>query len=237
MADARRFYMVDLDFFHKKTFDRLYDEFGAAGPLVWLALIAEAKRSRIPGTLTVTGGADFWAQLGFQGRDLGFTMDAFLAFTGRYKLTSRTSLGRLQNVLITSFKQWQNDWKRESERTRKSRYRAQRDGDTEGTGEGQQRDRELDLDLYPPNPPNGGNVNGENQPLAAPPPRSRANEDPRLRTHPFVCKICSVRERFDRKLVEHFYVVHDLMQEPLEAAVLEHDLSLDCIPEHIPRAT
>lgn len=74
-----------------------------------------------------------------------------------------------------------------------------------------------------------GNGNVKSKPDA--PVDAAKGGDPRLQTHPFVCQICGVRERFDRKLADHLYVVHDLMGEPLEAAVLEHGLSLDCIPE------
>jgi hypothetical protein len=161
-----RYFFVDLDFFHKRTCARLLDDLGPYGPLAWLSLVAEAKRSRIPGTVIVTSEPDFWLQLGLAGHDLGFTMNDFLTLTGRLKHTSRTPVGRLTHITLTRYEDWQKDQRRFAERIKKRRTRAQNEGDIDGTGQGTtpghdtdaDGDLELELELVnPPYPPSGGN--------------------------------------------------------------------------------
>lgn len=138
MAD--RYFHLDVAFMHKRTFDKLYDAFGHAGQLAFVALCAQAKTSPSPGTFTYENEAAGWAKLGFEGRTPEFTLDEFFTVTGRLKQTSRTARGRLTDVKITQYGRWQKDARRHTERERKARYRAQntRDtqGDTYGTAEG-----------------------------------------------------------------------------------------------------
>lgn len=119
----RRFYRVDLDFWHKRTCDRLLAELGPWGPCVWLALIAEAKRAHLKGTVIVTGEPQFWQLLGLYGdehRIPPFTMNEFLTLTGRLKQTSRTPVGRLLHITLTRFGEWQKDAAKEDDRDRKN---------------------------------------------------------------------------------------------------------------------
>lgn len=123
MTDRKRFYRVDLDFFHKGTCDRLLSELGPWGPLVWLALVAEAKRAHEGGSITVASEPHFWQLLGFYGdehRLPDFTMDDFLRLTGRLKQTSKTRVGRLLHVTLTHFSEWQKEWVQDEDRARKN---------------------------------------------------------------------------------------------------------------------
>jgi hypothetical protein len=115
-----RYFKVDLDFWHKSTCHRLLEELGPWGPCVFLSLVAEAKRSSIPGRVVVTSMESLQERLGLLQYDLPFTLDEFLALTGRLKQTSRTPVGRLTHVVLTHYGQWQRDWKREDDRDRKN---------------------------------------------------------------------------------------------------------------------
>jgi hypothetical protein len=102
------------------------------GPCVWLSMVAEAKRSSVPGVLIVTSMEALQDRLGFIQDELPFTLDEFLETTGRLKQTSRRRVGRVLHVTLTHYPTWQQDWKRDSDRDRQNRRRNQQtDRDTE----------------------------------------------------------------------------------------------------------
>lgn len=179
---------VDVLFFHKRTCDRLLNELGPFGPLAFLSLIAEAKRSNMGGTCTFTSEADFWDRLGLAGRDVGFSMDDLLTLLGRVKQTRRTCVGRVMNVKLTRYEQWQNDARRYDERERKSSKRRESKPDTSRTRGGQPADavRTETLDLERDKPPT---------PFAAP----NGN-----------CPECGVAIRAPTTLADHLYATHDI---------------------------
>jgi hypothetical protein len=187
-----RFYFVDLDFFHKRTCSRLKTELGPWGVVSFLALIAEAKRGRIPGTLVVTSEPDFWKQLGLYGDELGFDMDAFLRLTGRLKQTSRRRVGRLLHVVLTNHGRWQKDARRQNEREQKASKRRASSADKSRKRPGHRSDktpdRELEVDLE---------VN---------PPTPLLIDEDITRT----CPLCPHTERFEVDLEEHCEREHEL---------------------------
>jgi hypothetical protein len=92
---------------------------------VWLSLVAEAKRSSIPGTIRYTSSEALQETLGFITYELPFTLDEFLDFTGQLKQTAKRREGRLKDVTLTHYQTWQGDWKRDSDRQRQNRWRTQ----------------------------------------------------------------------------------------------------------------
>lgn len=123
---ARRYYRVPLDFWHEPLCDRLLAELGPWGPVVWLSLEAEAKRSHLKGTLVVPSEVAFWQALGLYGHEHRmppFTMTEFLKVTGRMKETRREKVGRLIHIIISRYADRQLDWEREDARHRQDRQR------------------------------------------------------------------------------------------------------------------
>ncbi len=157
-----RYCHQDIDFFHKKTCATLMAKLGPFGVLAFLSLCTEAKRSRIPGVVIVASEPDFWKQLGLYGEPLDFTMDEFLKATGRIKQTSRRRVGRLSHVVLTNYGRWQNDYRRENERERKSRKRQEYGTDngrtSSGRQSGQKADREGDRERTPLTPHRGNGM-------------------------------------------------------------------------------
>jgi hypothetical protein len=134
MSDTRRYYRVDLDFWHKTTCHKLLEQHGPWGPCVWLSMVAEAKRSSVPGVLIVTSMEALQDRLGLIDYELPFTLDEFLQTTGRLKQTSRSRVGRLLHVTLTHYGEWQKDWQRDADRDRQTRRRSQQnDRDTSVT--------------------------------------------------------------------------------------------------------
>jgi hypothetical protein len=133
---AQRYARIDVDFLHKRTAQTLLRELGPGGPLVFIALILKAKDGIVPGTFTYASESAAWEKLGLENVPLGFTLDEFLKVTGRLKQTSRTPVGRLMNVKLTRYGDWQKDAKRYEAATKKARSRAHSTRDTNGTAPG-----------------------------------------------------------------------------------------------------
>lgn len=138
------------------TGTRLLERFGRDGPLVWAAFLAACKQERPAGTMRWASEGEAWNKLGLTGYEPDFSFDEFLQETGRMKLTRRhnvrrTRAGRVQDVRITVWERWTHVDKREAERVRKSRIRAQSGWDTKrtegGTGNGQEADLDLEVEV------------------------------------------------------------------------------------------
>ena len=122
MAD--RYFHVDVSFMHKRTADVLYDKFGAEGPLVFLALCAQAKNGRPPGTFEYENEPLGWVYLGFAGREPNFTLEDFFKVTGKLKQTAKRRQTHGNHVVLTQYARWQKDAKRLQGVERQRRYRA-----------------------------------------------------------------------------------------------------------------
>lgn len=146
----RRFYRVDVEFFHKHTCDRLLTSLGPWGALAFLSLIAAAKRSSIPGHVVIASEGEFWQQLGLYGHDLPFTMDQLLRRLGELKQTKKTRFGQLTDIKLTRFSEWQQEWRREDDAARQNARRNQqttRDNSRDTSRTQNVTDLDLDFDL------------------------------------------------------------------------------------------
>jgi hypothetical protein len=127
MAD--RYFHVDVSFMHKRTADVLYQEFGHAGPLVFLALCAQAKNGRPPGTFEYENEPLGWFYLGLKGREPDFTLEEFFKVTGKLKQTAKRRQTHGNHVVLTQYARWQKDARRLQGVERQRRYRAKKSGD------------------------------------------------------------------------------------------------------------
>jgi len=122
--DGRRRQWLPLssEFPFDKTGTRLQEELGIAGPLVWVYLLTAAKRSDIQGWFTYTTDDEAWRNLGVANpAAVGFTLDDFFTLTGRLKKTARRRRGRITDVRITAWEEWNNTPRTGSGRTEKSK--------------------------------------------------------------------------------------------------------------------
>lgn len=131
MAD--RYFHVDVSFMHKNTAKRLREKFGGDGVLAFLALVAQAKNGRPPGTFEYENEDLAWRYLGFDTRpDFGF--EEFLDFTGKLKQTARRRQTGCKHVAITQYGRWQKDAKRLQNAERQRRHRAKNRDEASVTG-------------------------------------------------------------------------------------------------------
>jgi hypothetical protein len=138
--DNRRRRYVPLDVYTAfgKTGTHLLKKWGMEGLCTWHLLLAAAKREPIQGTFTYVTDVEAWAKLGAAATL--FTVDEFFAFTGRIKQTRKTRVGRIKNVEITQWGDWNKAFERQTEAEKKSRTRPQNTGDNPPTTPGQHRD-------------------------------------------------------------------------------------------------
>lgn len=202
---AQRYARLDVDFLHKRTAKKLLHELGLGGPLVFVALILKAKDGATPGTFTYTSEASAWEKLGLEDADVGFTLDEFLKVTGRLKQTSRTPVGRLMNVKLTHYGDWQKDSRRHEEAVRKASKRLESAADTERTQRGTRSGRKVG-------------------------PRSRPTTTPQTphtkngQTYP--CPQCGAIKKTEQSLADHLEHVHGQLpdQPELEPITADDDI-------------
>lgn len=211
MRDAQRWLAIDADMFGKRFIDDLYDEFGWAGIVVWIAFLCACKKNRIPGRIRVMNDIQAATELGLAQWDLvdnkgaPWTLSEFWAFTGRKKQTrqilvqrrdssrtrdgrvtdsSRTAHGRVRDVCATHWERWQN---RTSHHTNRGPA-----GPLVRGGASADLDLDLDLDKKNPKPQTGGDppdpaptsrTNGTNPRDRGTNPRAKGT-NPRAKTEP-----------------------------------------------------
>lgn len=110
----RRWFAADGWFPHGATAQRIYQQFGRDGLLVWHLFLCACKRGIPEGTFSYTCEEAGFAQLGLgnpQDRPQ-FTLEAFFKFTGRIKQTRSTRSGQVKDVCSTNWQQWQSTRKR-----------------------------------------------------------------------------------------------------------------------------
>ncbi|MFH2072608.1 MAG: hypothetical protein ABIJ75_07155 [Actinomycetota bacterium] len=91
---------------HGDLSTRLQEEFGPVGPLVWVALLAAAKRSPVQGRFTYTTVREAWDLLGFIEPVDNFDLEGLWRRLGQLKKTRRTRHGRVTNITVTRWKEW-----------------------------------------------------------------------------------------------------------------------------------
>lgn len=97
-----------------------------------------AKRAHIQGTFSYTTEEEAWANLGITPPT--FSLEDFLVVTGQLKKTRKRRRGRITDVQITAWEEWNNTEKSEVTREQKARWQreftnetptSERDSDTE----------------------------------------------------------------------------------------------------------
>lgn len=100
----RRWIPLSVEFPFDKTGTRLQEEFGPAGLAVWVALLTAAKRAHVQGQFSYTTEEEAWRNLGISGVE--FSFDEFLRVSGQLKNTRKRRRGRITDVQITAWEEW-----------------------------------------------------------------------------------------------------------------------------------
>jgi len=106
MGAKRRWIPLSTEFPHDNTGTRLQEEFGPAGIGIWVALLTAAKRAHVQGQFSYVSEGDAWEKLGVI--DPPCTFEEFIEMTGRMKKTRKRARGRITDVQITGWEQWNN---------------------------------------------------------------------------------------------------------------------------------
>lgn len=110
----RRFVPLSVHFAHGETGTTLLREFGTDGLLVWVCLIAAAKRSPDQGTYLHITDAETWATFGIASCPPSFTFEDFLLTTGKLRQTSKRRSGRILYVSLTRWDEWNKNRSRQT---------------------------------------------------------------------------------------------------------------------------
>lgn len=146
MGAKRRWIPLSTDFPHDKTGTRLQEEFGPAGIGIWVALLTAAKRAHVQGQFSYRSEEGAWTELGII--DPPCTLEEFLAVTGRMKKTRKRRRGRITDVQITVWEQWNN-----APRTGSGREQIPwLDGDSARQSSAYDSESEIDIEIEESNP-------------------------------------------------------------------------------------
>ena len=149
--DGRRRQWVPLsvDVARSRTGRNLLQRFGRDGLLVWVLVLAAAKRSLTQGEFDYVSEHDGWRQLGLADDPPPFTLHEFFAYTGRIHATRTTSKRPKNDGQTTEIRAW-NDWKTHAERQldayKKARKRGKNTRDTRTNMRGTDSDSDSDSD-------------------------------------------------------------------------------------------
>lgn len=146
MVDGRRrrWIPLSIEFPFDKTGTRLQEEFGAAGLGVWAAMLTAAKRAHIQGTFTFTTEEEAWINLGITTPP--FPLEDFLRVTGQLKKTRKRHRGRITDVQITAWGQWNDTIKSDVRREQNARSKATTTAQVERTEREIESDSEIEID-------------------------------------------------------------------------------------------
>lgn len=136
-AQRKRYVPLGLHFAHGDTGTAIMDKLGCKGLLVWVCLMAAAKRSTVQGQYIHLSDQETWANFGLLADPPAFTFDEFLTLTGRMKQTRKTRSGRLTYVTLTHWADWNKAWKQDADAEQKSSKRGQSAPDMGATDERQ----------------------------------------------------------------------------------------------------
>ncbi|MCA1572466.1 MAG: hypothetical protein LC798_19635 [Chloroflexi bacterium] len=130
MKPGRRWIVLDAYYLGSPLAITLRRQFGAMGPLMFIAFLCACKRARPPGTFTYMTEPEALDNLGVDERWMvdnegkPWTLDDFWTATGRMKHTKRTRRGHVMHVVCTHWERWQEDPGTVAARERKRRSRA-----------------------------------------------------------------------------------------------------------------
>jgi hypothetical protein len=144
--DGRRrpWIAVSVNVAHSTTGTRLQKELGPAALGAWVGLLAACKRSPIEGRISFTSEAEAWQIIGIlEPERLGFTLEDLLKTLGTQKQTKRTRRGRVTNVEVTHWEQWQRPRSGQGNRDEK-----QSESEPDPPPD-QDQDQDQDIDPYP----------------------------------------------------------------------------------------
>lgn len=158
--DGRRrpWIAVSVNVAHSTTGTRLQEELGPAALAAWIGLLAACKRSPIEGRISFTSESEAWQIIGIlEPKRLGFTLEEFLDVLGRLKQTRRTGnntprtrnktertpRGRVTNVQVTHWEQWQRP-RSEPRNANEKQTKSERDAPPD-----QDQDQDHDIDPDP----------------------------------------------------------------------------------------
>ena len=96
-------------------------------------MLTAAKRGHVQGTFSYTTEAEAWASLGIT--DPPFELDTFLRVTGHLKQTRKRRRGRITDVQITAWKDWNNTANSEVTRERNARSKRMNTDETQTESE------------------------------------------------------------------------------------------------------
>ena len=152
VADGRRRRWIPLsvEFPFDKTGTRLQEEFGAAGLGVWVALLTAAKRGQVQGTFTYTTEAEAWLNLGITPPP--FPLDDFLRLTGQLHKTARRHRGRITDIQIRAWNEWNSTQNSEVSREQTARSKRTNTPDLPGTERDSDTDSEREIEIDESNP-------------------------------------------------------------------------------------
>lgn len=142
----RRWIPLSVEFPFDKTGTRLQEEFGPAGIGVWVALLTAAKRAHVQGQFSFTTEAEAWANLGIV--DPPFSFDEFVKVTGQLKKTRKRRRGRITDIQITAWEEWNHTEKSEVTRQRNARSKQENTDGLEST----ERESEIEIEIEASNP-------------------------------------------------------------------------------------
>jgi len=140
----RRWIPLSVEFPFDKTGTRLQEEFGPAGVAVWVALLTACKRAHVQGQFSYTTEAEAWSNLGITGAE--FTFDQFLKVTGQLKKTRKRRRGRITDVQITAWEDWNNTKNSEVTRAQNARSRRDNTSDLPMTESDSESEIEIEID-------------------------------------------------------------------------------------------
>ena len=126
----KRYVPLSVHFAHGQTGTALLQELGRDGLLVWVCLIAAAKRSSVPGQFIHLSDVETWGQFGIAGDPPKVTFEDVLRVTGRMKQTARRRHGRMLYVTLTHYGDWNDAFRTGEATAQKSSKRAQSEPDT-----------------------------------------------------------------------------------------------------------
>ena len=103
----RRWIVLDIDYPNGNTLQKLITKLDSTAPGVWVALLTAAKRHNPQGHFSWTTNHEAWNTIGLKETDFNYTWDVFIRCLGDLKLTRKTSRGRVQQVQIRGWEDWQ----------------------------------------------------------------------------------------------------------------------------------
>ncbi len=210
-----RYARLDVQFPFKRTANKLLDELGPYGPLVFIYLILAAKDGSPPGSFSYPNDAVGWQKLGLDGREIPFTLDEFFGALGRMKQSSRRRNGRVWNAYLTRYGEWQKESRRYEEAVRKSSKRRETAADTERTPQGTRSGRKGGPSSRTRTTPTP-REKGTNPRAKGTTPRQNGTAPRDLGTNPrklreITCPECGVPKKTERSLTEHLEYIHGIL--------------------------